>query len=329
MKKKIVILGMGSIGMRHFETFQKMSDVELIAVPKRQERREVLENKGIATAATLQDAVKWGAESCVVATDTSQHVSDCLSALELNLNVFVEKPLASDGKSGMELYWKSREKQKPLFVGCVLRFSESLNLFRNLLEKVGSIHSVRIECQSYLPDWRPNRPYQQSYSAKVDEGGVLRDLIHEIDYAGWLFGWPKTLQARLQNFKILNIQSEELVELSWENEKKFFVSIHLDYLSRIPRRIMRAYGNLGVLEWDGIDGKVVLQLANQEPQIYFTSQTKEEMFSKQAQGFLNHCANRVSGQSTSIEEAIKALNVCDTARISSQNHREEKVEYFV
>ncbi len=37
--------------------------------------------------------------------------------------------------------------------------------------------------QSWLPDWRPDRDYRESYSARLDEGGVLRDLVHEIDYA--------------------------------------------------------------------------------------------------------------------------------------------------
>ena len=50
--------------------------------------------------------------------------------------------------------------------------------------------AVRVECQSWLPYWRPERDYRESYSARADEGGVLRDLVHELDYAIWAFGGP-------------------------------------------------------------------------------------------------------------------------------------------
>ena len=42
---------------------------------------------------------------------------------------------------------------------------------------------------SYLPGWRPGTDYRQSYSAQRRlGGGVLLDVIHEVDYAAWVLG---------------------------------------------------------------------------------------------------------------------------------------------
>ena len=44
----------------------------------------------------------------------------------------------------------------------------------------------------YLPDWRTNADYSKSYSASFEMGGgVLFDLIHEIDLAVNLMGQPE------------------------------------------------------------------------------------------------------------------------------------------
>ena len=111
---------------------------------------------------------------------------------------------------------------------------------RDLLPQIGAVHAVRVECQSYLPDWRPGSDYRESYSARADEGGVLRDLIHEIDYATWLFGWPVAVTARYGNTGRLGIAAEEWAELAWEAPADVEVSMRLDYLTRPPRRVMRA-----------------------------------------------------------------------------------------
>lgn len=231
----VAVLGTGSIGMRHLRILQGLSHVTPIAIPCRSTRRKVLDQQGFITAENLGEAVRsWSVEACIVASDTARHVSDSLEVLTQGLNCLVEKPLARNGGEGLVLQQKVLELQGSLHVGCYLRFSESLSRLRTGLSRVGAIHSVRIECQSFLPDWRPDRPYRDSYSSRPDEGGVLRDLIHEIDYAGWMFGWPTALQARLGNTGSLGIAAEESADLSWQTKDGVIVTLRLDYLTRPP-----------------------------------------------------------------------------------------------
>ena len=323
----IAVMGTGSIGMRHLEVLRRMANVRPIAIPKRQQRLDMLTQAGFVAVPDLQGAVREGAVSCIIATDTRHHVPDGLVASELGLDLLVEKPLASDSASAGRLCDAARAHHRKVFVGCVLRFSESLSTFRQLLPQVGRVHAVRIECQSYLPQWRPSRPYRESYSARAEDGGVLRDLIHEIDYAGWLFGWPAALQAKVRNLGRLGIEADEAADLMWECAGGGVVSMTLDYLSRPTRRFMRAAGEFGTHDWNWVDGTVTLTLAEEPASITPASQTRDEMFSAQVQAFLQAAHGRVDARLATAEDGVKALAVCDAARRAAETRREQRVAY--
>jgi predicted dehydrogenase len=325
---RVAVLGTGSAGMRHLQVLRDLAEVPTIAVPKRLTRIDQLEKAGYSTALDLDQAIRKGANLCIVATDTSSHVEDGLAAIEHGLDVLVEKPLATNAAGARRLNQGARQAGRSIFTACVLRFSESLNTFRGLLDEAGCLHSVRIECQSYLPDWRPGRSYQDSYSARSDAGGVLRDLIHEIDYATWLYGWPASVHASLRNLGRLGIAAEELAELTWDSPAGCVVSMSLDYLSRPPRRRMRASGDRGTLEWDAIAGTVTLMVDGTPDKVIRSTQTRDEMFAAQACAFINVVGGMCDPRLASGDDGGRALAVCDAARCSSSSRREERVEYL-
>ena len=298
-----------------------------VAVPKRPHRVRELADEGYSTARQLDEAVSLGVSLCIVATDTGSHIADGLSAVNHGLDVLVEKPLGMEAQEASHLRDYAKQVHRNVFVGCVLRFSESLNIFRDLLDEVGRLHSVRIECQSYLPDWRPDRPYQQSYSARPKEGGVLLDMVHEIDYAGWLFGWPAKLNARLSNLNVLDIEAEEVAEISWQTPAGCVVSINLDYLSRPARRRVRASGERGTIEWDGIAGTVTLMVAGAPDRVLESSQTRNEMFTAQACAFVNAGGAVFDSRLATADDGVKSLAVCGAARQASKSSKEEAVKY--
>ena len=158
-------------------------------------------------------------------------------------------------------------------------------------------------------------------------GGVLRDLIHEIDYAGWLFGWPRALQARVKNLGRLGIAAPELAELTWETPGGCVVSIALDYLSKPSRRRMRACGERGTIEWDGIREVVMAQVDGTPFREVQSRHTRDEMFLAQARAFISARCESSNPRLATGEEGVKALAVCDAARRASESRREEPVDY--
>ncbi len=323
----VAVLGTGSIGTRHLELLRGFDGVRVVAVPVRAERARELNQAGFATAGDLDDAVRAGATHCVIATDTRRHVEDGLAAIDRGLDVLVEKPMAVNAHEAQRLQERAHQAGRAVFVGCVLRFSESLNVFRELVPRLGRLHAVRIECQSYLPDWRPARAYQEAYSARAEEGGVLRDLIHDIDYAGWIYGWPHAIQASVRNLGRLGIAAEETAELLWQAPEDHTVSLSLDYLTRPHRRHMRASGEFGTLEWDGIEGTVLLSLAGDAVHVIAPPQGRDAMYAAQLKAFLDTAHGARNPRSATGADGVKALAVCDAARRASQAQRLIAVEY--
>jgi predicted dehydrogenase len=327
-KVSIAVVGAGSIGMQHLEALRQLDGVQPVAVPCRRERFRELEEAGYVTATDVKEAVqKWGAALCIVASDTGRHLEDSLSALHSGLDTLVEKPMGVDAQEARQLCREAERVRRKVFVGCVLRFSESLNMFRVLLDRIGDVHAVRIECQSYLPDWRPAHRYKDAYSARAEEGGVLRDLVHEIDYAGWLFGWPAALQAQVRNLGRLGIAADEAADLIWEAAGGCVVTVRLDYLSRPSRRQMRAYGSSGTLEWDGMTNTVVLALADQQVETMVSRQTRKDMLVAQARGLISAARGSGTGQLATSFDGGRALAICDAARRATESKRTEPVGY--
>jgi predicted dehydrogenase len=320
-------MGTGSIGMQHLRALAVMEEVSPVAIPKRPGRALQLKEAGYDTADSLDEAASEKIDLCIIATDTGCHVQDTIRALEAGLDVLIEKPMAVNSADASLLQQKAHRAGRNVYVGCVLRFCESLNIFSELRPQVGEVHSVQIQAQSFLPDWRPDRDYRDSYSARPDEGGVLRDLIHEVDYAGWIFGWPSNVQARLRNLRRLGITTEETADLTWETPSGCSVSLNLDYLSRPAVRQMKAYGELGTIEWEGINGTVALMLDQSPIQTINSSQTKEEMLFAQDRAFVETICHPPDPRLATGEDGVRALAICDAARIASGSRRDEQVEY--
>lgn len=313
----IAVLGTGSIGSRHLRVLRDRLKVAPIAVPVRAERRNALETDGFKVGRSVADAAANGAGSVIIATNTGRHLKDLRDAVEANCAALVEKPLSANALELGSIASLAEQKNCPIYVACDLRFDRSLLLFRERLPEIGNVHAVRIECQSYLPDWRPQRDYHDSYSARGEEGGVLLDLIHEIDYAVWLFGEPTRVFARLCNAGRLGIQAEETADLWWDSPSGASVSIRVDYVTRRTHRTLRAYGEHGEIEWDGVAQTVTISLAVRDVERISAQQQRDDTVADQDAAFLRAAAGGDPGALTTYEQGATAVAICDAARLSA------------
>ena len=318
----IVVHGTGSIGMRHAEVLRDAGR-EVLLFPKRPERMAILRSEGWSCVASLSEAIAAGSTHAIVATDTANHVTDAIEALDLGLIILVEKPITLSMQAAAPLMALDSLQKERIFCGLSMRYSQALLHFRALLDKVGAIHSAFVECRSWLPDWRPGSDYRQSYSASPTQGGVLRDLIHELDYIGWTLGWPHSVSADLVNTGRLDIEAEEEAFLHLVMSDGIRVQVALDYLSRPARRNFSIFGEKGTLYWDAIAQAVHFKGLGDEESWHF-SQSRNEMLRDEHNAFLNPS----NGMAIGLREALRSLEVCDSARNSAVNHgRAEPVRF--
>jgi predicted dehydrogenase len=251
----VLVRGTGSIGSRHLNVLRERLGVAAVAMPVRPERAAELSGNGVDVALSLDDARSLRPRCSIVATDTSRHIEDAIPLLAFG-DVLVEKPLAPRAEGIASLASAANRSKRAVYVAFPFRFDPGFRSLARACAQIGRLVSVRIECESYLPDWRPQRDYRESYSARASEGGVLRDLAHELDYAVRLFGRPDRVFCGVANRGILGIEAEESADLWWEARDGVPVSIHLDYLSRVSRRMVRVVGEKATVTWNVLKGSV-------------------------------------------------------------------------
>ncbi|MFN0116734.1 MAG: Gfo/Idh/MocA family protein [Elusimicrobiota bacterium] len=321
------VIGTGSIGTRHLEILKSFEKIRPVCFSKRASRKKELFAQGYSIVDSVLEMKKLGVKAAIIATDTKEHFRYVEECLEAGMDVLVEKPLAIDAKEAKKIAQLSEKLSRKVYVGCVMRFSLSLREFIRCLKEMGKIYSVRVECQSYLPAWRPERNYKEAYSARKEEGGVLRDLVHEIDYTGWIFGWPDSLQAHLGNTGVLGIESEEFADISWNISPYTSVSMRLDYLSNPPRRGIIVTGEKGVLEWDGIKNSVCFT-SNEGRNEWESGENQNAKYEMQLNSFCEAVfSGKTSGLLATVVDGVKAMLVIEAARLASMNKKEMEISY--
>jgi len=323
----IAVVGTGSIGSRHLRILKENLHLDPIAIPKRHDRQNFWLAQGYKASAVLPE-IKTGAIGlAIIASNTSCHLNDSLDALEKGYHLLVEKPLCTTFEESLALYDRYKRSSAKIFTGFDLRFSTSLNAFKTAIIQLGEVYSVRIECQSWLPDWRPDRPYKESYSASKKEGGVLRDLVHDIDYASWIFGFPKRVQAKIKNFNILEIEAEEFIEVFWETDGPV-VSICLDYITKPTKRVIRAHGRQGSIIWDAINQKII-SIIDGEENIREYAQDVDSLYEDELKSFIRSCRHDdfKCDRLASLEDGVHVDAICEAIRNGAREKKEYEVHY--
>lgn len=224
----VLIIGYGSIGKRHESVLERFEFVSAINIVTKQKlvAKKTFYNLEEVTNLDSYDYI-------LIASETNKHYEQIkfLEDKVKNKIILCEKPLF-ENKKILEI------KHNSLYVGYVLRFHPLLLKLKKELEKERVI-SVNVNCGQYLPTWRKDIDYRNSYSAKKEEGGgVLLDLSHEIDYIQWLFGKIITFNSIQDKISDLEINSDDLSMLIGKTVSNIYVNLSIDYISKIPYRRM-------------------------------------------------------------------------------------------
>lgn len=223
---KILIIGYGSIGKRHFEilnTFKSVSCVDLVT------NRNTNDAVSFKTLEDVNDIESY--DYFVICSETVKHYEElkyiCSKVSEKK--ILVEKPL-------YDKQYEDIKTNNHIFVAYNLRFHPVLEKLRELL-KNENIYYANIICGQYLPTWRPHQDYRDSYSADINRGGgVLRDLSHEIDYICWLFGYIDKIDSINTKISDLEINSDDIFTAIAITDNRVIINLTVDYISKIPMR---------------------------------------------------------------------------------------------
>ncbi|RXJ92880.1 oxidoreductase [Malaciobacter molluscorum] len=301
---KVLLIGFGSIGKRHYEVLSTISQVQSIDLVTKQNIQDKICYKNLEVIDNINQY-----DYFVIASETNKHFEQ-LKYLDGNVKnkfIFCEKPLF-ESKKNLKI------TNNKIFIGYVLRFHPLLEKLNELI-KDEKIILVNAKCGQYLPSWRPNTDYKNCYSAKKDEGGgVLLDLSHEIDYVQWLCGQINEIKSYQVKISDLEIDSDDLTMLLGKTNKNILVNISIDYISKNTHRKLLVETFEHTYELDFISNKLLKKNKYGLEEIYSFSNLKiNYMFEKMHLDIFE--------QQKSICTFNEALKVMDTISIiQEQNH---------
>lgn len=322
----VLVVGTGSAGIRHLRTLAALGSIRPIAVPVRAGRVEDLRAQGFDADESLSAALGRKPLGVVVATDTGRHLSDAEACLQV-CPVLVEKPLAGNAADASRIAARASTTRNAVHVACCLRFDPGLRWLKQKQAEAGAITHADAECLSWLPSWRPERDHRNTYAARVGEGGVLLDLVHEIDYLSWFLGAPTHVQGVVENRGLVDLPRgvEESARLSLRHASGVESTLRLSYAVRPVSRRLRIWGDRAMLEWDGVAR--VARVVSSEGRVLEERRWEgpDEMYRAQAETWVASLRGAPSLELVSVEEAVRAVAVCDATRRSSSRSRWEEV----
>lgn len=265
---RIGIIGYGSIGKRHVKNLIETGFSDIILLREKGRGNDF----GLKEYYDFESFSEVELDFVLVSNPSTLHFRTILPFIERNKNLLVEKPLVYTFEEYYALKKVLSDYKGKGMVSYNMRFHPGIIKVKELLSKgfIGKVYSARHFVGQYLPDWRPGTDYRKGVSAlKALGGGVVMELIHEIDLAIYLFGKPAgEIYSIADKISNLETETEDISEILYRSDNNIIVSIHQDYLNRDYCRYIEIVGEKGTLTCDlktsfitvkGPEGKMLLE----------------------------------------------------------------------
>ncbi|MBC8076929.1 MAG: Gfo/Idh/MocA family oxidoreductase [Chloroflexales bacterium] len=290
-------------------------------------------------------------DALVVAAPDDLHYAIARAALDANLHVLCEKPLALSAADAWALYALAEQKRRTHLVHFTYRWRPWYRAVRELLDAgyLGRIYECQLSC---LGGYGRNAQYAWRFDGKRGHG-ILADLgSHMIDMARWLVADITSVSARLATF----VQrpgadggplepANDAAQLSLAFANGAQGSIHVSAVAQLGERGMEKhlalYGERGTLElhergqhwelWGAHDGAERFEQLDVPAHIWGDVDPARhlDVFVKHSAGARHFVDAIIAGQmaTPSFYDGARAQDVIDAALTSQRERRWVSVEH--
>jgi predicted dehydrogenase len=313
-KVKIIVVGCGSIGMRHLKNLLLRRDVELAAMDPRPGAKDDVNSLDNSILFFTEDsqAVKWRPELAVIATPNHLHKFCCLWAFENGMDVLCEKPLADTVESGQAIVSRAKQAGKVVAVGFTERYREAV---KYIIEEcrsgsLGTLIGGRAMVGTYNTLLCAKDPEHRQNTF----GSILVDYVHELDILGEIFGDLKRLECYANCLGRKELQADpSLASILIEYQNAAVAQVHLDYVQHPQRRTLEIYGDKKTFCYDfGQDRLEIFDCEKDGVVTRFFNNVRNEQFVREHDDILNAVRTGVAPAVTG-REGLRSLIVAEAA----------------
>ncbi|MCF6176968.1 MAG: Gfo/Idh/MocA family oxidoreductase [Victivallaceae bacterium] len=212
--KKIAVIGFGFMGVVHAKNVITAPDLKLCAIIDNRdgdifagiestgnagELNLPLEKlKQVQVYKTLQKCVtKQQPDAVIICVPLFLHYELTKQALNLGLNVLLEKPFCPVPEQCQELIELAHTKQKILMIAHCVRFAPEWQFLAECIknQRYGELQLISTSRIGGEPTWGV---WQDEKTKQYCGGSLLDLLIHDIDFTNYCLGFPATININLK-----------------------------------------------------------------------------------------------------------------------------------
>jgi predicted dehydrogenase len=239
MAKRVLVVGLGNMGMSHALAYTRIPGFEVVGVCERRIGKRTLPDalKGAKTFDNFEKALAELKPDVVsINTLPDTHADFAIKAMEAGAHVFVEKPLADNAQNAEKVVATARRTGKKLVVGYILRQHPSWVKFIEIARELGTplVFRMNLNQQSNGQTWEWHKRLMDSFPPIVDCGVHYVDVMCQMTKAKPVkvhaIGAKLTGEVPVNNYGMLQVMFDDgsvgWYEAGWGpmmSETAFFV----------------------------------------------------------------------------------------------------------
>jgi predicted dehydrogenase len=217
MDKRVLIIGVGSIGERHLRCFGHTNRAELaICEISDTLRQRIAERYHVARSyASLDAALAEPPDAAVVCTPANLHMPMSIQLADAGVHLLIEKPLSTSLAEIERLRAVTDQRGLTVAVAYVNRLHPILSEMREALngQRFGKPVQLVAVSGQHFPYYRP--AYREIYyNNRATGGGAIQDaLTHLINAGEWLVGPLTSVAADADHQVLADVTVEDTVNV--------------------------------------------------------------------------------------------------------------------
>ncbi|MGH9307758.1 MAG: Gfo/Idh/MocA family protein, partial [Vicinamibacterales bacterium] len=181
-RKRVLVVGLGNMGMSHALAYTRIPEFEVVAACTRHIADKKLPDAlaGAKRYADFDEALAASKPDVVsVNTMPDTHAEYAIKAMEAGAHVFVEKPVALTVESAQQVIDTARRTRRKLVVGYILRQHPSWIKFVEIARQLGTplVFRMNLNQQSNGETWEWHKRLMESFPPIVDCGVHYVDIM--------------------------------------------------------------------------------------------------------------------------------------------------------
>jgi len=330
---KVGVIGLGRMGMLHLMNSSKIDGVKVVAVAD-SSKKALAKAKLLGVNELFEDYNKMfnsplEMEAVIISLPNYLHLESIKLALENDLNVFVEKPLARSVEECREIVRLVKKSGRKLMIGHCFRFLEVIKKMKKELDKgsIGNLEVATLEEVVNGPFAHPRTPVPVSdwwFVPEKSGGGALLDIgYHMIDLFRFFAGNATVTFSSLDYNFNLPVEDGAIILLrSSDCSAKGIVNVGWYEKTIFPKYNFRVilHGNAGFLSseclvprnlyWHAVKegAKNILRRVLGKRIRYLSYTYYYEPFYQELEHFFN-CVKRDLDPIVSVEDGLKTVEL--------------------